>query len=232
MPLPVGHRGDVSDTRKFPPGWIVAALPSAWDPEAADDVEVEIPTVQVAGYVTLPRRFDLFVQTPDMKTEDEPTTIVASFMADTQSIELLRISGSGPWVAFLGEVVVAFPPSEWTDYAEAQMVDFLRFMAKGESPLDDSRRQLTELVRELPFETSEGATGRTPAETGTQRRRKITTAHLAEVAAVYEEAQKDGEPPTRAVQYHFDVSHSTAAKWVGKARSEGLLSALDQRATA
>jgi hypothetical protein len=51
-----------------------------------------------------------------------------------------------------------------------------------------------------------------------RRRDRITSEHLAEVARVYREAWEAGEHPTIAVQDHFGVSHSTAARWVGQAR--------------
>jgi len=55
------------------------------------------------------------------------------------------------------------------------------------------------------------------------KRYRLTRAHLEDVAAVYREALENGAGPTRAVANHFDVSHSTAAKWVGKARRHGAL---------
>lgn len=56
-----------------------------------------------------------------------------------------------------------------------------------------------------------------------RRRRIITAELLAEVAEVYRSAMKDGRPPTAAVQEHFTVSHSTAARWVREARQQGQL---------
>ena len=44
---------------------------------------------------------------------------------------------------------------------------------------------------------------------------------------MYRSAWNDGEPPTKAVQAHFHVSHSTAARWVGFARKAGHLGATD-----
>jgi hypothetical protein len=56
-----------------------------------------------------------------------------------------------------------------------------------------------------------------------RRRNRVTAEHLVEVARVYREAWEVGEHPTIAVQNHFEVSHSTAARWVGKARRAGHL---------
>lgn len=55
------------------------------------------------------------------------------------------------------------------------------------------------------------------------KRYRITDAHLADVANVYTKARENGHGPTRAVADHFDVSHSTAAKWVGHARQAEFL---------
>lgn len=55
------------------------------------------------------------------------------------------------------------------------------------------------------------------------RRRTITDEHLAGVARVYQQARRDGDPPTRAVADAFTTSYSTAARWVGMAREAGKL---------
>jgi hypothetical protein len=54
-------------------------------------------------------------------------------------------------------------------------------------------------------------------------RKPKTPEHWVEVAAVYTNAYKRQDPPTKAVADHFVVSHSTAAKKVAKARHLGLL---------
>ncbi|MGW2365122.1 hypothetical protein ACWCZ5_06005 [Streptomyces sp. NPDC001667] len=54
-------------------------------------------------------------------------------------------------------------------------------------------------------------------------RRSLTAEHLATVAEVYSAAHEQGRPPTMTVADHFEVSHSTAAKWVGAARKQGAL---------
>lgn len=60
-----------------------------------------------------------------------------------------------------------------------------------------------------------------------RRRNRITPEHMLAVAKRYANADAKGEPPTRAVAAHFDVPHSTAAKWVGRARKQGLLPAIE-----
>lgn len=57
------------------------------------------------------------------------------------------------------------------------------------------------------------------------KRHRLTQKHLEAVADVYTEALSEGEPPTRTVAERFDTTHSTAAKWVTRAREAGLLGA-------
>jgi Family of unknown function (DUF6214) len=51
----------------------------------------------------------------------------------------------------------------------------------------------------------------------------ITDDNLHEVARVYREATKRGDPPTQAVASAMHVARSTAARWVTAARSRGFL---------
>ena len=51
----------------------------------------------------------------------------------------------------------------------------------------------------------------------------ITEENLREVARVYREALKRGDPPTQAVADGMNVARSTAARWVAAARKRGLL---------
>lgn len=56
-----------------------------------------------------------------------------------------------------------------------------------------------------------------------RRGRDLGDDHYREVAAVYAQALQDGRPPTKAVQEHFTVEKSTAAKKVARARERGFL---------
>lgn len=58
---------------------------------------------------------------------------------------------------------------------------------------------------------------------GPRRRRIVTPALLREVAEVYRGAHAAGNPPTVAVQEHFNTSHRNAARWVAEARKAGIL---------
>lgn len=56
--------------------------------------------------------------------------------------------------------------------------------------------------------------------------------HYREVARVYAEAWRKGEPPTQAVERHPDfapLSHSTAARWVRECRKRGFLGETKKR---
>jgi hypothetical protein len=54
--------------------------------------------------------------------------------------------------------------------------------------------------------------------------RRYAEDHYADVTETYLRAWRRNDPPTRAVAEHFRVPHSTASKWVRKARDLGLLS--------
>jgi hypothetical protein len=53
--------------------------------------------------------------------------------------------------------------------------------------------------------------------------RLATLARLQEAAAVYSAAWRNGDAPTAAVEDHFGISHSAAAKLVSRARDADLL---------
>lgn len=210
--LPVRHLGPVSDTSKLPSGWRVVAVPTDWDPS---DERMAIRTVQ-AGYVTLPCEYFMVIQTSDMVAEDVPTAVTVTFRATEEGAHVAMISGVGSnWFSYFDEVVATFPSSEWGKCAEGLIVNFLR--------LPEARAAAGEAIRALPRRDLDNATTDRPLDAGIQRRRKLTPEHLKEVAQIYSTAQAHDEPPTRSVQHHFGVSHSTAAKWVGAARRATLL---------
>ncbi|MGW0169525.1 hypothetical protein ACWDWT_30770 [Streptomyces sp. NPDC003343] len=200
------------DDSPLPAGWRAVAVPSDWD---LDEAELHIRPVTI-DYVTYPDDFFMIIQTPEMIAEQEPTGIIASFKAsEAEGVRLVKIYGMGArWLDYLGEVVEKFPPTEWTKRAKSVVVKFLQ--------LPEVRASFADAVGEFPLAPSESTAG-SASEPGVQRRRKITRSHLEEVAKIYNEAQENDEPPTRAVQTHFGVSHSTAAKWVGAARRNDLL---------
>ncbi|MFF9688950.1 hypothetical protein [Streptomyces sp. NPDC014623] len=200
-----------------PAGWRVLAAPSNWD---LTSDELNIRPVMMDNYVTVPDDFFMTIQTPEMIQEGDPVAVVVSFRASaSDGVTLTRITGLGNhWERHLGQIVQAFPPSGWAQYAVGVMVEFLR--------LSHRRAEASESLGKLPrLELEVG--DRAYLDSGIQRRRRITPEHLQEVAKIYEAAQRNGTPPTRAVQAHFAVSHSTAAKWVGAARKAGFLPPLE-----
>jgi hypothetical protein len=79
------------------------------------------------------------------------------------------------------------------------------------------------VVGAVPFSPAAGMELVEPSQVQAGKRYRVTDAHLADVADVYAKARENGQGPTRAVADHFDVSHSTAARWVGLVRKAGLL---------
>ncbi len=99
----------------------------------------------------------------------------------------------------LGAILTAFREKAWEGTQK------FAALIKGDDVGDDIAAALLR----------EAAVDRAP------RRRGVPP--LTEVAAVYTAAQQRRRPPTEAVRQHWLVAHSTAAKWVMRARSEGLL---------
>jgi hypothetical protein len=58
-----------------------------------------------------------------------------------------------------------------------------------------------------------------------RRRHLLTDTHLRTVAEVYRAALAEGHPPTQAIAEKYQITHSTASKWVRKARDAGSLGA-------
>lgn len=56
-------------------------------------------------------------------------------------------------------------------------------------------------------------------------RHVLTDTHLCAVAEVYRMALTEGHPPTQAIAEKYQTAHSTASKWVRKARDAGILGA-------
>lgn len=79
------------------------------------------------------------------------------------------------------------------------------------------------VVGAVPYSPAAGMELTEPQQARAGKRYRITDTHLSEVADVYTKARENGDGPTRAVADHFDVAHSTAAKWVGLARTAKLL---------
>lgn len=126
------------------------------------------------------------------------------------------------------------PEEEAAAFADAVRSDWggsLLIGLPGEEPvsvMDDSPLAEALAATRARFDTQGPAsivtTPSTPVR-GKPRRNSVTKQHLHEVATVYREAVEAGKPPTKEVAERFAASHSTAARWVGMARTEGYLGA-------
>lgn len=99
------------------------------------------------------------------------------------------------------------------DALASKVASYLLSEESPRRPKDQRRKTLTQ-VRDHAYERS-----------APQRRHLLTLSHLQEVANEYRRALAAGQSPTQTVAHTFHVSHSTAAKWVAKARTQGALGA-------
>ncbi|MEU0809546.1 hypothetical protein [Streptomyces sp. NPDC005970] len=201
----------------LPPHWHASVWPEGWDFERDHYPD---PDLQQVGYVLLPKRFHMVVHWPELedgRSEHGGALIVVFevFEGDVEVRELFGVDMDiGKWIEHF---VKEFPPDRWKPFAVAEITGFLggdekrkeaatRAAASGKKGVD---------LRKLKHADAAGKEGR--------KRHRITKKHLEEVAYIYRDAASHGRPPTLAVAEHFDVAHSTAAKWVGKARANGML---------
>lgn len=140
-------------------------------------------------------------------------------------------------VAVMGADEIAFPlelalktcsVGKWKYVAAMQLVNEEAAVdAAGEWKRSEEQQALTTAQRkERAQALLASLLNQMPGPHPVQRpggRRSLTSEHLATVAEVYSTAHEQGRPPTMAVADHFEVSHSTAAKWVGAARKQGAL---------
>lgn len=112
-------------------------------------------------------------------------------------------------------------PRSWTANELAALTELFSvtfdelFAPPGESNCPTCGQQLPDGLT-ADTVTDEAAPG--------QKRYRITDEHLQAVVAVYRTAEDQAQPPTLTVATHYEVSHSTAAKWIGHARRAGHLS--------
>ncbi|MGI5436195.1 hypothetical protein ACQEV4_01435 [Streptomyces shenzhenensis] len=216
----------MSTQTELPPRWHATVWPEGWDFEKDHYPD---PQLKQVGWILLPERFHMVVHWPELddgKSEHGGACIVGFEVLDG-GLEVREIYGLDMDLEqWIGHLVVNFPPQKWKQYAS---VEITRLLASPKLP------EAMELPEGLAWIVSKsvrkGIDSRKESASGVEanegrKRHRITAQHLEEVASVYAQASKVGEPPTRAVAEHFSVAHSTAAKWVGKARQAGLLKAL------
>jgi len=163
------------------------------------------------------------------------------------SVFLWPDEAAGPWQVRLSwrEVAgrpecVGFAVEEWelADPAEPHIVtrQMVRAVPVG-TLIEEARRReagAAEIVAGLYIEEGEHGEAfdqlayaerlRPRAQESGGRPRMYGREHYREVANVYFQAWRNGEPPTKAVQEFFGVSYSTAARWVREARKRDELS--------
>lgn len=205
------------DKTEIPADWISSVWPKQTEMAPVDLARMKL--VQV-GFVLLPEYFAWALELPEMgATDEEPRGLIVSFKANPDGLEIMLIHGANVDLEYwLAHVVERLPMEHWKPLATAEMV---RWLAQDEvrqhvpQLAGSDERPKVLLAKERPAEK--------------RKRFKITEQHLSEVARVYTEAVERGEPPTMEVAEMFEVAHSTAAKWVGAARRQGLLEGVAQK---
>lgn len=194
-----------STITELPDGWQCYPWPVGW---GAGRISFER-----VGYALIPTHFLLAIRTPAMGDG----ALILDFVATNGTISASSIRGAGiDLTSHLAPVITAKTSDEWSQYAQWRIVHFLVDTDPNHGTpeaIAAIEKAVHPLLDELPL----------PQDRTRGKRHQITEAHLSEVVAVYQQATAQGEGPTRAVSNHFNVAHSTAAKWVMGARRRGLL---------
>jgi hypothetical protein len=193
--------------------------------------EVNPTPVSIGGF-NAPQTFHSTIVPTDKdgRPLDEDWILTLLFGVDVEAQQILvsgAIAGGSELTELLELVRSARPLRWWQRRALLHVVGDITERAaafsfyEGEEPWDATVDD-DEVHRDAAgWEASQGrAAERFPLG---RRRNRVTVQLLTEVAQTYREAWEAGEPPTRAVSAHFNTSHSTAARWVARARKDGLL---------
>jgi hypothetical protein len=201
------------------------AWPVDWNGQGAKDrANLELERF---GYVLLPKKFYLVIyppQTVDLQLDqsaDEFCAYTMLFEVVNGDLSLRTLQGANMDLSKgIDHLVSQFGPSNWKPLAVSEITQFLAF---------GGERRAGPAAVSVQFKVGHGEVA-VPAKQDSpkgsvemQKRHRITPEHLSLVAQIYSEARKEGLPPTQAVQKRFDVSHSTAAKWVSAARRSDFL---------
>jgi hypothetical protein len=192
-----------------------SVVTSSWSDFLAKTREItEAAKPTKLGELWVPERFELWVIEYDREhppPEEPELVIILLYEVADERMELRGLISDPIEVPeALDYLRKRRPLNEWKRYALITLAG-----GQADAALDTSDLPKRERAK-IVGEAMERA-GQLPVA---QRRNRITPEHLAEVANVYREAWRAGEHPTIAVQKHFGVSHSTAARWVGQARRE------------
>lgn len=223
--LPLRQCDGVTSQPDRPDGWIFTAWPKPLTEEAVTDERLRLNHMTLVrhAYSLVPEHFSLGIQSPELQGDPvSPPGIIVSYQAHddgTLSVTMMAAYEVDLEKA-LEHITEKLPMPAWRRIAVEEIV---RYLAN-----DDVRRRVPQL-KEVDFTQSIVADGEEPPLPRTKKRYRITKEHLAEVVRVYTEAVEHGDPPTREVADMFEVAHSTAAKWVGQARREGMLEGVSQK---
>lgn len=211
-------------TTEPPKDWIISVWPKPLDESDVGSKRLRLNnmTLMRVGYVLAPEHFSMGIEIPEFgSTINDPRGLIVSFQTRDSGVDWEKEGGveismllgaNSDLQEVLPYVLGRWAMDQWKRYALEAIV---RWLAR-----EDVRGQLPDMqAMDLQAE------GERPTAAGAKshKRFKITRAHLEEVARIYQEAADEGRPPTREVAELFEVAHSTAAKWVGKARREGIL---------
>lgn len=207
-----------------PKDWIISVWPKPLEESEVGSIRLRLSnmTLMRVGYVLAPEQFSMGIEIPEFdSSRDDPRGLIVSFKTKDSgvdwekegAVEISMILGANSDLqGVLPYVLSKWPMEHWKRYALEAIV---RWLAR-----DDVRGQMADLqAMDLQVEGEKSPT----VATKSRKRYKITKAHLGEVVRIYQEAVEGGRPPTREVAELFEVAHSTAAKWVGQARREGIL---------
>lgn len=198
-------------------------------PMFAKEPELEPAPVSMGSF-NAPRTFHTTIQPTDARgrlAQDWVLTLLFEADPDEQAILLSGAVAGGAELPELLDLVRRERPLRWwqrralmsvvadvTDRAAVSM-----FYDDGDPWVGDAAERL-----DAEAEAWQAAQGRAAEGYPLGRRRnRVTRQLLEEVAGIYRKASDVGEPPTQAVASWFGRPHSTAAKWVARARKEGLI---------
>ncbi|MDP8931596.1 MAG: hypothetical protein M3O70_24260 [Actinomycetota bacterium] len=203
-----------------PPHWHASVWPDGWNFEKEQYLN---PNLKQVGWVLLPDRFHMVVHWPELEDgkSEHGGALMITFEVVDEDVEVRELYAVDMDIEkWIGYFVSKFPPEKWKPFAVAEVTKFLA--VEEDRGNAEVMALLASASARKSVDLRKPQQAGAPAKTGGKRHR-ITTQHLEEVARIYQSASEHGEPPTMAVADHFGVAHSTAAKWVGKARSEGML---------
>lgn len=165
----------------------------------------------------IPAWFDM-----ELRQEDWPTEFVLSVLVDHDQGPIINgIRGGRAYRASYQDVGKLFRDLTDTTHILRWVTANAAGSLATKRVLD--RMTVTDETVHQVGEIRDHLARRAYAATEVRRRRRVTRDLLNDVAQVYRAAHDEGQPPTAAVASAFQVSHSTAGRWVVEARKAGIL---------